>query len=286
MEHPLQFELLDGGFLYELNKYESNYGYKLIKEKPQLVQKIHQDYIDIGCKYITSGNYPFKPSRMNDWKIASEEIISLLYALKQESNFVLLGSIPPFYESYQPGEVTGEFINYYFDLKQIMTKKIDKYLIETMVNCDQLKKICQILDDKPLFISLYPKNDIGTKDLEYLLDQYNVEAIMINCCSFEDMYEYYQRVISKIEQTYKYKFGFYLNKIDEYKYKHDRESKVEGPLDTYAVETSDNPKIGKFVRKLNEIYGDNVIVGGCCGYGLEETKNLVTSISHLKCMKR
>ena len=38
--------------MIELRKHSQDYGETIIDNNPELIEKIHKDYIDIGCKYI------------------------------------------------------------------------------------------------------------------------------------------------------------------------------------------------------------------------------------------
>ena len=57
----MKIEFMDGGFLFELNKISGNYGENIINSNLKIIKNIYKGYIDCGCKYITSGNYGFKP---------------------------------------------------------------------------------------------------------------------------------------------------------------------------------------------------------------------------------
>tara|TARA_Y100000389_G_scaffold121364_1_gene118793 strand:- start:6964 stop:7836 length:873 start_codon:yes stop_codon:yes gene_type:complete len=274
-------ELLDGGFLYELNKrsIDNNidWGENIINNDIDQIIDIYMGYINIGCKYITSGNYVFKPNRNNNWELYTEILVKTLYDLKINNDFILLGCIPPYFESYNNKILNEEAILFYNKLKIIMEKYADKFIIETMVSYNNINEICKIFDNSlPIIISIYPndENDISYIELELLLGKYNIEGILINCCDYDSMKKYFDNCISKIKND-SVKFGFYLNKIDEQAYKKSRKISINnGDIDNenlqnyYIEDNSDNKKINEFIN--NYKLKNDLIIGGCCGYGIDE----------------
>ncbi len=281
-----KIELMDGGFLYELRKYYPDYGEHVIDNKPELIKKIHQDYINIGCKYITSGNYVFKPYRQSTWKEYTIKVLKLLYSLKSNNDFILLGCIPPYYESYHLGEFNKDVSLYYSELKNIVSKYADKYIIETIICPVHMYNICKILDNSlPIIISIYPNDNINKDHIKYVVSNYNIEAILINCCDFCTMLKYYNNTIEHLNNLKNVngelvKYGFYLNKINEQEYKNSRckhgNNKME--LETFFInDSSDFNKIRLFID--NYRFNNNLLIGGCCGYDTEEMKKLKTIIN-------
>ena len=66
----------------------------------------------------------------------------------------LLGSIPPYYESYKTGPITIDVKNFYLDLIKIMDNYVDKYIIETVIDKTHMNMICDIIlnnSQKPHF---------------------------------------------------------------------------------------------------------------------------------------
>ena len=55
----MKINILDGGMIFEINKKYSDYGQYAIKNDKNLIEKLYQDYIDLGCTYITTCNYCF-----------------------------------------------------------------------------------------------------------------------------------------------------------------------------------------------------------------------------------
>ena len=52
---------LDGGFLFELNKEYGDLGQEAVLNAPEKIYILYKNYINLGCTYITTNNYGFKP---------------------------------------------------------------------------------------------------------------------------------------------------------------------------------------------------------------------------------
>ena len=284
-------KILDGGTLFELNKIHQDVGEFAIFNNSDLIKDIHQQYINIGCQLITTSNYGFKPNRQHNWKELTIESTDILYSLKKSNNFEMLGSLPPYHESYEDGEITEDFCNYYNNIVKIFNNKIDKYIIECCISIDHLVKILEIVRlnnfNKKVIISIYPNNSINQNNLEkFLNDNHDIiDGIIINCCSFNDMIKYFNNTIKKLIITESknilkdISFGFYCNKIEEQKYKNkDKCVKWKELSSCLNDDLITKEQINLFLENCNS---KNIIIGGCCGYGINEMKELIKIINNL-----
>ena len=159
---------LDGGFLFELNKEYGDLGQEAVLNAPEKIIQLYKNYIGLGCTFITTNNYGFKPSRMDNWQELCTKSKDIFKQLKyQHPTIQILGSIPPFYPTYKEGPITTEFTNYYKSLIPLL--EVDGYLLETQVSLIHIKEICRIIhslvDVEPtIYISLYP-NNIETEEI-------------------------------------------------------------------------------------------------------------------------
>ena len=117
-----------------------------------------------------------------------------------------------------------------------------------------------------------------------MLERYGeyIEGILINCCSFSEMKEYYSNHISNLKLSEKnIKFGFYCNMLDEKKYSSYSGNKEDdfNLLDFKNEDIIDKSELYQFIEEL-ELKNIKIIIGGCCGYGIEEMKELVSLINH------
>lgn len=273
---------LDGGFLFELNKEYGDLGQEAVLNAPEKILQLYKSYIGLGCSYITTNNYGFKPSRMNNWQelcIKSEEIFCQLK--NEHPKIQILGSISPFYPTYKQGPITSKFTDYYTTLIPLLN--VDGFILETQVSIIHIREICRIIHylgykDKFIYVSLYPDN-IDAKDLLQLCrENPMIKAILINCCSFDKMNKFYNNIIRKVLAAHpSLHYGFYLNRIDEENY---ADCQHIERLQEYKSKKNETEKIKDFVEKYRkERNNTNLIIGGCCGYGVEEMRELMEELN-------
>lgn len=262
----MKISFFDGGMIFEINKKYSDYGQYAILNDKNLIKKLHKGYVDIGCEYITSCNYCFTPKKVNNW----EDLTKISIDLIQDNKAKIFGSIPPFFKSYKIEEITDDFYNFYYKLIQLFKNKIDIYLLETCVEYNHVKEIVKIIKemdkDAKIIVSLYPNQENSKKIKDYM--ELDIYGIFINCCSFDTMVSFFNNNLRDCNFKNK-KFGFYCNNINEKKYS---EELIIGDLKNfYEKDNITKIKIKSFLETLpfNEIF-----IGGCCGYGIEEMKEL------------
>ena len=272
---------LDGGFLFELNKEYGDLGQEAVLNAPEKILQLYKSYISLGCSYITTNNYGFKPSRMNNWQELCIKSGEIFRQLKNEyPKIQILGSIPPFYPTYKQGPITSKFTDYYTTLIPLLN--VDGFILETQVSIIHIREICRIIHslgykDTVLYISLYP-DDIDAEELLQLYKEYmTIKAILINCCSFDKMRIYYDNVIQRVLAIHSsLQFGFYLNRINE---EHYAECQHIERLQEYKSKKNDIENIKNFVEKYkSERNNRDIIIGGCCGYGVEEMHELMEEL--------
>ena len=272
---------LDGGFLFELNKEYGDLGQEAVLNAPEKILQLYKSYISLGCNYITTNNYGFKPSRMNNWQELCIKSREIFCQLKDEHPKIqILGSIPPFYPTYKHGPITTEFTDYYTSLIPLL--EVDGFILETQVSIIHIREICRIIHslgykDMPIYVSLYPDN-VTSEELEQLCKEYpTICALLINCCSFDKMNDYYNNVIRKVLATHpSLHYGFYLNRIDEENY---ADCQHIERLQQYKSKKNDIENIKAFVEKYKkERNYTDLIIGGCCGYGVEEMCELMEEL--------
>ena len=272
---------LDGGFLFELNKEYGDLGQEAVLNAPKKILQLYKNYINLGCNFITTNNYGFKPSRIDNWQELCIKSGEIFRQLKHEHPKIqILGSIPPFYPTYKQGSITTEFTDYYTTLIPLLN--VDGFILETQVSIIHIREICRIIHslgykDSPLYISLYPDN-VTSEELEQLCKEYpTICALLINCCSFDKMNKYYNNSIRTVLAAHpSLQFGFYLNRIDEENY---ADCQHIERLQEYKSRKNDIANIKNFVEKYRkESNNTDLIIGGCCGYGVEEMRELMEEL--------
>ena len=275
----MKINFLDGGMIFEINKKYKDFGEYSLENDENLINNLYQNYINVGCKFITTCNYCLKPSYTDNWENLSVKSVDLMQKFRK-NEIKVLGSLPPFNKSYNQNNIDNSFINFYKKLINIFMNKVDYYIIETGYNYHEIKKIYEIIkkidSDTPLIISIYPNDNHINYIEEYL--KLDIYGFFINCCSCDNLVEFYNSYI-KNKDFNGIKFGFSCNKIDEKKYSdYKNKSNVadrKKNLQNYYQESDDYSKIKYF---LDEISFDEIYVGGCCGYGIEEMKYLIKDL--------
>ena len=293
-------EFLDGGMIYELNKIYQDLGQTALLKQPEAIEKIYQSYVESGSNYLTTCNYGYKSLKLDNWKTLTEKAVELLSNFQKKHNsfniknpIKILGCLPPYYESYYSGLVDNKFKNFYWELVEMMDGKVDKFIVETQVDALHLRAILNIINldckkTRKVWISIYPQGEITFRKLTLILSEYShlIEAILLNCCSFNVMKEYWEKLIVPQELVKRHiKFGFYLNKLDQEKYKNykgDKKKKLD-LTDFYDARQINYLEIDRFRNKL-DFQGYDVIIGGCCGYGMEEMEELINQVKYLSVM--
>ena len=288
-------EYLDGGMIYELNKLYSDLGQTAILKYPQIVESIYQNYIDIGCHYLTTCNYGFKSLKFDNWEELTWKGLEIIQRVKNKNyskNLKILGCLPPYHESYHLGEVNSDFRNFYRKLFHLMEPYVDTYILETQVDPKHVTATLNIMFElgikKKIMVSIYPHGKIEKKHLHNWIEyhKHRLEVFLINCASFSDMMLYYFTEINGLHiQENNIHFGFYCNKIDEKGYAKwtGDKSKLIRLQDFESPELIDSQQLQIFLKYLEKRY-PKIIIGGCCGYGKEEMKELIKMVNFYQVM--
>ena len=266
----IKVSFLDGGMIFELNKLYSDLGQEAVMNNKNKVVEIYQKYIDLGCNYITSCNYGFKPARLNNWKELVNEMIIILKNVKNKNpNIKILGSLPPYHSSYHEGTIDSGFIDFYNYLISNLSIVTNEFIIETSVSAKHIDAICSLTYSN-IHISIYPHNKITLDEINNIIKKYNnIQSLLVNCCDFNSFQKFFDNIISKIDK--KLILGFYLNKIDELKYNSNNQSIKD--LNTYI--NDDKLEFYQLYNFFKNSNYKNLIIGGCCGYGVKEMAELI-----------
>jgi len=282
----MELHFLDGGMLYELNKHYNDLGEEALINNPNLIINLYEQYISLGCNYITTCNYGFKSKKLDNWKFLVQKSVNLISCFKKDNEHIkILGCLPPYFESYYDGEIDSSFVDFYHTLVGILDNTIDEYIIETQISGKHIDKICEIIignSGKKINISIYPNGNITKNDIKEIINKYSnvINCILVNCCCFDDMKKYFESNIKPLKiMNYDIKFGFYCNRIDEQKYLSYTGNKTKNVSlqDFYIKRNIEKKQLNDFIRVLR-YSGYKIIIGGCCGYGVKEMEDLINSI--------
>ena len=205
--------LLDGGLGQEIHKRSMTnahplWSVKVMFDQPDIVTKVHRDFIMSGSRVICLNTYAATQTRMtrhgfgDQLETAHKTAINLArQSLKESSvkdgSVQVAGILPPLVASYV-AEVSKDYNNSLDEYRQLVALQkdgVDLFLIETMSNIDEARAALTAVKeaDKPAFVSLTIADDLSNKlrsgeDLRVAIDvlsNENPNGIMLNCSSPE-----------------------------------------------------------------------------------------------------
>ena len=293
-EQYKKITLLDGGMGRQLEKIGAPFSQPLwsaeaLIKSPDLVAKVHNQFIDAGADIITVNSYACVPFHLGEdlfqeqgftlAKKAAE--IAKECARCSQKKVMVAGSIPPPFGSYRPDLFKAErAIEIYKTLIDAQKDSVDMWIVETMSSFAEFEVVSKLLkdSDKPVFYSFSLKDDYDQKPqlrstelLEDIINKLvlsNVETILFNCSIPEVMQK--ALILTKnifAEKNKPAQLGVYANNFKVIKEKGYQANETlqqirELTLDDYL----------DFV-KLWQRYGAKFI-GGCCGIGPEYIEHI------------
>ncbi len=286
--------LLDGSIGQELVKRSGDrvtplWSTTVMMEKPDLVNQVHGEYFSAGATVATTNTYPvlydrlkrvgLENERFKLWNIA---VNAALNARNSNGFGLVAASIGPLIASYRPDicPPAREAAALYEEITRELSKKVDLLLIETMSSIDQgegaliAAKRC----GKPVWIAFSVNDFDGTKlrsgeevsEIRKILDQYEPDAVLINCSRPEAVSEALKSV-----SNFGIKFGAYANGFTKINSEFLKEAPTVDVLEQ-RLDLSPNA-YAKFV--LDWVDSGATIVGGCCEVGPDHIKEIAQALT-------
>lgn len=223
--------LLDGAMGTELQKRGAPttlplWSAKALLEAPDMVRKIHLDYINAGADVITTNT--FRTHRRTFEKVGIEDkaVNATRFAVRiakeavQESlrKVFIAGSISPLEDCYRPDLSPGESDEEFFEIADVLAEEgVDFLLIETMNNLTELRsaiRACQ-KTGKDFWVSVNPSNyDFrvllsGEKVLEAqrIAEGEGAETFLVNCAAMMII----ENAVRMLSESAKIPYGGYAN---------------------------------------------------------------------------
>jgi len=202
--------LLDGGLGQEIHSRSAQtnphslWSVKIMHEEPDVVIKVHEDFINAGAKVLTLNNYTASITRMKrfGWQDKFEEThrlaIDLLLRAIENSNvdkesINIAGCLMPLSASYV-ASAAHDYKNSYDEYCKVIEAQIngvDLFLVETISNINEARAAMDALRSfgQQVFLGLTLKDDLSNQlrsgeSIEEALDKLNtghLDALMINC---------------------------------------------------------------------------------------------------------
>ncbi len=243
---------------------------------PDLVIKLHKEYIEAGADIITTNTFRTNPVAYNQAsiKISNLEFVRKSVELTKtaidgKENIFIAGSNPPAEDSYQQErKLLYKQIekNHKIHIEMLYDSGCDFILNETQSHFDEIKIISKYCGDNdiPFIISLFVNEEmkiLSGEEIFYVLDfikDYSPIAIGINCI--------YPEIFSLIKNniTFDYRWGYYLNC-------------GSGNYNDFEIYEGVTPiEYGNIVK---ESFSPNLFfVGSCCGSTPLHTKAIRKAI--------
>lgn len=265
--------IIDGamGSLLQQNGYniaESTWMTMVNETYPDVVIKIHKNYIKSGADIITTNTFRTNPAALEREGITDFEryVINAVNISKQaiENKSVLIaGSNAPAEDCYQRERTISLIklkVNHHKHIDSLVNRGVHFILNETFSHFDEIEIVCRYCSDNkiPYVISLYFTEELLLLSGEPLSEglsiirEHNPMAIGFNCIAPE----HFDRAMEQMDINFNW--GFYLNcGFDEHK-----------PEKMHCTVTPDDySEIVKKYLKINPSF-----IGACCGSSTEHIK--------------
>ena len=247
---------------------------------PHLVKKIHDDYVDSGCNYITTNTFRTTKRAYIKTQISSEQAKNMAHeSMKAAVSIALesakkqakvLGAIAPLEDCYTPNLYPGyEKAKNEFSLigKALILAGADGLILETMNNISEttacLESIKRYSSLTWVSFNLKDSNHLQSGEKLNLalnsIKKFKVDCVLLNCNELNRT----KNAMSVLANNCSTRWGIYPNLGLG-------EPSPDGVIDEYA-------KDEEFVNVAREALSLGAsVLGGCCG----------TSPKHIKLIKK
>ncbi len=199
--------LLDGGMGQELVKRSDQeptplWSAKVMLDNPELVQTVHEEYIQAGAKVITLNNYTATTERLS--RDATVDLMAPIHRAAKEAarrarnktadkGVEIAGCLPPLVASYKPelAPSSEECLQSYRDLVDFQKDGVDLFIVETASNICEAVAATRAVEEigMPVWTSFTLSDDESStlrsgESLEYAMEQViaaGADAVLINC---------------------------------------------------------------------------------------------------------
>ena len=236
---------------------------------PQLVRKIHKEYVEAGCDYITTNTFrttkrSYLKLGLNEDEAINQSTSSLYSAVNQakkanSGNQQILGSIAPLEDCYKPELFPQEQVAYdEFKIigSQLVDAGVDILLLETMNSINETEICLSALENFniSIWVSFHLTNDTSLLSSDKLIDAlrivelFNVENVLINCTPINII----ESACQSMADNCKFKWGIYPN------------LGVGNPSPDGIINEYESDK--DFINCISKAVDFGAtIIGGCCG---------------------
>ena len=249
---------------------------------PELVYQIHKEYIDAGSSFITTNTFRTTPRAYRKTGLSKSDSITMAHkslkiavqlANKAVTDKLILGSIAPLEDCYQPKLFPGEGTakNEFNQIgRWLVDEGIDIFLIETMNSIIETRVCLDALlkFNIPIWVSFALRNSSeilsGEKLINALrmLDNYDVDCVLLNCSPLNRTKD----AMKIVAENWKKAWGIYPNLGVG-------EPSPDGIINQIY---SDEEYISVIDKSIT--LGANIL-GGCCGSSINHIQLIANHIA-------
>ena len=269
-------ELMDQGIMLPLPLWsaQANTG------QPQIVQNIHQKYVDAGADIITTNTFrtttwsyrraEYSPKRAQ--RKAKESLMKAIDLGRSVSPKILAGSITSINDCYEPGKFPGKSIaedSYGETLEWFTEAGVEHIFLETMGHLEEIKiAIDASKNISELYLSLIIKDEEHLLSGDLIEDVFpivndKISCLMLNCNTIDIT----NRVLDSFINNWNSKWGVYPNL-----------GLTKPEPDGKMIQKVDDDEFERTM--ISYIKKSPTIIGACCGSSpkhIRKIKNLLKS---------
>ena len=284
--------LLDGGLGQELNRRFEKPAHPLwslhvMRERPDLVQAVHEDFINAGAQVLTINTYTATPPRLaRDGDVAwfspmQAEAFALADAARQTTGCPwgpvrLAGCLPPLVGSYSPESApSDDECREHYAAIVAAQPDVDLFICETLPSIREglLAAEAAVRSGKPVFLSFTVSDDIrqpprlrSGESIEAAVNAVQalpLAGLLLNCSTPEAI----ERALPTLSEA-GVPYGAYANGFTSVE-----ALKPGGTVDVLAARRDLDPEAyATAVERWLELGA--TLVGGCCEVGPEHIRLL------------
>ena len=269
-------ELMDQGIMLPLPLWSAQTNI----EEPQIVQNIHQMYVDAGADIITTNTFrtttwsyrraEYSPKRAQ--RKAKESLMKAIDLGRSVSPKILAGSITSINDCYEPGKFPGKSIaedSYGETLEWFIEAGVEHIFLETMGHLEEIKiAIDASKNISELYLSLIIKDKEHLLSGDLIEDVFpivndKISCLMLNCNTIDIT----NRVLDSFINNWNYKWGVYPNL-----------GLTKPEPDGKMLQKVDDDEFERTM--ISYIKKSPTIIGACCGSSpkhIRKIKNLLKS---------
>ena len=199
--------LLDGGMGQELVRRcaaETSplWGGQVLVDSPEVVQQLHEEYLNAGARVLTLNTYSVTPERLayinleDQFSVLQKKAFEIADRARENAGHAdvsIAGCLPPLYGSYDPGKSPAFDVALatYRRVVEQQADSVDLFLCETMSAIEEAKAsaVAAIESGKPVWVAL-SVDDACTGMLRsgetiaqawHELSALNIDGLLLNC---------------------------------------------------------------------------------------------------------